>query len=62
MQLFIFSMAAFALAGLGLAIGYIVKGKSLKGSCGGLNNLATKDGKSYCEICGADGVEQNFCD
>lgn len=57
----LFTVLAFGLAIAGLAIGVIMKGKPLKGSCGGLNNL-NKDGKSYCELCGADGLDKEFCD
>lgn len=59
---FFISIAVFALAMTGLAVGVMIAKKPLKGSCGGLNNLSTKDGKSYCDICGADGSASNdFC-
>ena len=62
MEVFIITLLVFIVACLGLAIGVMVKGKPLKGSCGGLNNLTTKDGKEYCDICGANGDDIEFCD
>ena len=62
MEVFFFTLTAFIIACLGLAIGAMIKGKPLKGSCGGLNNLSSKDGKAYCDICGANGDDVEFCD
>ncbi|MBQ49625.1 MAG: hypothetical protein CMP10_19755 [Zetaproteobacteria bacterium] len=62
MEIFLVVLPIFALVCIGMGIGYLVKGKPLKGSCGGLNNLNTKDGKSFCEICGATGEEKKLCD
>lgn len=50
----IFAFVVFVLFVLGMAIGYIVKGKPLKGSCGGVANLM---GNESCEICGGDPVK-----
>ena len=44
----ILAFALFALMFAAMAVGVILAGKPLKGSCGGLNN---PDGS--CEICGA---------
>ncbi|MCA9029784.1 MAG: FAD:protein FMN transferase [Planctomycetaceae bacterium] len=45
------TIAAFALAMLGLALGYLIKNRLLKGTCGGLQNFHGQDGKSACELC-----------
>ena len=45
------AFVAFILFFLFMAIGYLVKGKPLKGSCGGVANLM---GKESCDICGGD--------
>lgn len=45
-------LAAFAIVGLavgGLAAGLILRGRELKGSCGGLNTMTGVD----CPVCGA---------
>ena len=59
MEIALISFIIFALAAGGLALG-LIQGKRLKGSCGGLNNL-NKDGKTVCEICGADGDSKEYC-
>ena len=42
-----------------MAVGVLVTGRRLKGSCGGLNNLVTDaSGKQSCSICGATYEEQ----
>ena len=47
----ILAFVVFILFFLGMAIGYLVKGKPLKGSCGG---VATLMGNESCEICGGN--------
>ncbi|MCI7354209.1 MAG: (Na+)-NQR maturation NqrM [[Actinobacillus] rossii] len=42
MKLFIITFGIFLLVILGMAIGYIVKKKSIKGSCGGITALGMK--------------------
>lgn len=49
MEIFIITFAAFTLTVIGLGIGWLVKGKELQGSCGGLNKL---NGMEECQICG----------
>ncbi|QFI55406.1 (Na+)-NQR maturation NqrM [Aeromonas simiae] len=39
MQVFLITFAVFLLVVLGMAIGYIVKKKSISGSCGGLGSI-----------------------
>jgi hypothetical protein len=47
----IFSFLVFVLFFIGMSIGYVVKGRPLKGSCGGVAALM---GSDNCEICGGD--------
>lgn len=49
MQIFLATFIVMMLAAAGLAVGLIMRGRELKGSCGGLNNI---DG-AECGICGA---------
>ena len=51
MQTFLLAFAVFALAVTGLAVGVIVRRKSLQGSCGGLANLRDERGNTMCEAC-----------
>lgn len=39
MQVFLITFAVFLLVVLGMAIGYIVKKKTISGSCGGLGSI-----------------------
>ena len=45
------AFAVFVLAVLGMAVGAIVTGRRLTGSCGGLANI---DGAGHCTVCGRD--------
>lgn len=47
----ILAFVVFILFFLAMAIGYLVKGKPLKGSCGGVAALM---GNESCEICGGN--------
>ncbi|MEM9702939.1 MAG: (Na+)-NQR maturation NqrM [Planctomycetota bacterium] len=47
-------MSAFAIAGLGMAIGWLLANKPLKGSCGGLATMTDENGNSICMACGDD--------
>ena len=49
MNEFILGFIIMSVAFIGLAIGLIIKNQPIKGSCGGIANLA--DG-STCDICG----------
>ena len=49
MQIFLATFIFMMLTVVGLAIGLILRGKELKGSCGGLNNVPGAE----CGICGA---------
>ncbi|MEO1041490.1 MAG: (Na+)-NQR maturation NqrM [Pseudomonadota bacterium] len=48
MATFIFAFGLLALIMVGMAIGAIVSGKTIKGSCGGLNAVA---GADHCVVC-----------
>jgi len=45
------SIGVFAVAIVGMAIGVIISNRSIKGSCGGLNNFRDSQGNSICEAC-----------
>ncbi|MAT69375.1 MAG: hypothetical protein CMJ58_07585 [Planctomycetaceae bacterium] len=45
------TLVVVALALLGMAIGVIISGRCIKGSCGGLANLRDSQGRSMCEAC-----------
>lgn len=47
----ILAVAVFAIAMLGLAVGTIVAGRRLRGSCGGLAGLRDEQGNPFCEAC-----------
>ena len=49
--IFLVTLLFFMLAVLGLAIGYLVTGKRLKGSCGGLPAAMAKSGVEVPEFC-----------
>jgi hypothetical protein len=48
---FLITIAVFALALTGMAIGVILSNKCIKGSCGGLANMRDAEGRSICEAC-----------
>ncbi|QDY71135.1 (Na+)-NQR maturation NqrM [Qingshengfaniella alkalisoli] len=48
MTTFLFAFGLLMLIMLGMAIGVIMKGKTIKGSCGGLNAIADAD---QCLVC-----------
>jgi hypothetical protein len=52
MDIFFITLVFFAAVMFLMAIGYIVKGQILKGTCGGLNEVM--GGKSACDICERD--------
>ena len=53
MDIFLATLAFFLLAVLGLSIGFIVTGKRLKGSCGGLPAAMAKGeaAPDFCPVC-----------
>lgn len=51
MEVIFIAFVVFVLCFLGMSVGFWVKGKPLKGSCGG---VATLMGNENCEICGGD--------
>lgn len=48
METFLFSFGLLMLVTLGMSVGVILKGKTIKGSCGGLNAIADAD---HCVVC-----------
>ncbi len=63
MEIWLASTGFLGLIMLLMAIGVIVKGRPLKGSCGGLNELSRQESMAFCEICGADGTDKKpYCD
>ena len=45
------AIAIFSLAFLAMAIGWIVSGKRLRGSCGGLAGYQDEQGNPICDAC-----------
>lgn len=59
MELFLISFVLIGLSLLGMAAGVLLKRGSIKGSCGGLNNLSGEDAE--CSICGRTADNRNDC-
>lgn len=51
MTVFGISLGVFLLVMIGMAVGVMLSGKSLKGSCGGLANPTSADGTTSCSLC-----------
>lgn len=51
MNLFLLTLVVFAVALAGMAIGVMISGRRIKGSCGGLSSFKDRDGNSVCEAC-----------
>ena len=47
----IIAFVVFALAALMMAVGVIVSGKRIQGSCGGLASMRDENGESVCTAC-----------
>ena len=45
------AFVVFALAALAMAVGVIVTGRQIKGSCGGLAGMKDENGDSVCMSC-----------
>jgi hypothetical protein len=54
---FLLTPLVFGIFFICLAVGVIFSNKRLKGSCGGLANMPSENGKSMCEICPNNGSE-----
>jgi len=63
LKLFLVTLALMTLALLGMAIGVLVAGKRLKGSCGGLSAAMNASGERVCGICGQEvgSIDPNSC-
>ncbi len=51
MSVYLLTFAVFAVALAGMAIGVMLSGRRIKGSCGGLSAYKDRDGNSVCEAC-----------
>ncbi|MEM9187467.1 MAG: FAD:protein FMN transferase [Planctomycetota bacterium] len=51
MQVFFVTLAAFAVALGGMAIGVLISNRRIKGSCGGLAGFKDGEGNSICDAC-----------
>ena len=51
------SLAFFALFFIFMSVG-LLQGKAIKGTCGGLNKFKADDGRTICEACAPDEVEE----
>lgn len=51
MTVFGLSLGVFLLVTIGMAVGVMLSGKSLKGSCGGVANPSSADGSTNCSLC-----------
>lgn len=53
MEMFLATLLFFLLAVLGLSIGFLITGKRLQGSCGGLPAVMAKGGEvpKFCPVC-----------
>lgn len=52
---FVISLVGFCAFILLMSVGYMFAGKTIKGSCGGINAAMTNDdGKKVCGLCGIE--------
>jgi len=52
MKTFLAVLLLTGLALLGMAVGVLLGGRRLQGSCGGLSAATNEDGEKVCGICG----------
>jgi hypothetical protein len=50
-MVYVIAIIVFAVAIAGMAVGTIIAGRRLKGSCGGLAGLHDEHGNPFCEAC-----------
>jgi len=53
-KLVLVTLAFVSLAMLGMAIGVMLTGKRIKGSCGGIGAVMNDKGEKHCGICGRE--------
>ena len=51
MNTFFVAFGVFLIALAGMAVGVMISGKRIKGSCGGLNNFKDSVGNPICDAC-----------
>ena len=51
MNTFLVTLAVFIVALAGMAVGVMLSGRRIKGSCGGLSAYKDREGNSVCEAC-----------
>lgn len=51
MQAFFITLGVFVIALIGMAVGVLISGRRIKGSCGGLAGFKDADGNSICDAC-----------
>ena len=63
LKLILVTLAFVSLAMLGMAIGVMLTGKRIKGSCGGIGVAMNEDGEAFCGICGQEvsGLPEGSC-
>ena len=60
MKTFAAVLVLMVLALLGMAIGVMLGGKRIKGSCGGVGAAMNEDGEKVCGICGQGACEKDL--
>jgi hypothetical protein len=51
MTTYLVTLVVFVVALAGMAIGVMLSGRRIKGTCGGLSSYKDRDGNSVCEAC-----------